>query len=120
MSPELDIANNVLDILSDQSKWVKNVTAQDEHGRDVNARSDRACKWCLVGAVHKATDKMFLRGEEYVDCLAQTVEEMFPDRSGILSDRDAIVGFNDHPVTTFEEVRAVLEATRRKLVRNKT
>ena len=53
----MDIIENlekVKSLLSDENKWTKGYMAADSQNNATEFDDDNACKWCLVGAVHRA------------------------------------------------------------------
>lgn len=41
------------ELLSDPAKWTQDANARDKHGNPVNAESEDAVCWCLIGALYK-------------------------------------------------------------------
>jgi hypothetical protein len=76
---------------------------------------------CIMGAVGVLENSLLqlLAGtspspvyEEFVASCASVIHEQYPDRIGnssVIPAVSAIVLFNDHPDTTFDDVRVVLE-----------
>jgi hypothetical protein len=99
----------VKDLLTDESKWCKNLPAVDKEGRQTTTRSPTACKWCLMGAIVKCyveTRPPFY--ESY--CAARyKVLNAIREIHGNLYEEGYISLFNDGPKTTFAEIREVLE-----------
>ena len=58
--PETDDAiaalNDVILMISAPGAWTRDVSARDDAGRQVSPVSERACSWCLTGALLRATD----------------------------------------------------------------
>lgn len=44
------------DILSDPNKWCKGASAVNSNGYAVEALQHDACKFCMLGAIEKASD----------------------------------------------------------------
>lgn len=93
----------VKELLSDKSKWIKNVFAKNKEGDEVNYHDPTAYSFCLAGAVRR--------------CYSET-EEVFHDISlqiSIKTHQDitqwnwSIVQWNDDPERTFEEVKELVE-----------
>lgn len=95
----------VLEVLSDASKWTQMWFAKDKDGNRILAESEHACQWCLLGAVRKAYRK---ENDMYVahSKLRVAIKKLFPER---MADDKSISVFNDHKLTTFEDVKLVLE-----------
>ena len=82
------------ELLSDESKWTKGVSARDADGQWEDYRSGMAVKWCIKAAIWRCYD----------------TEE---SRSGACRKVASIVGpdiskWNDSNSTTFADVRRVL------------
>lgn len=48
-----DFADGVLALISDPQKWCQYVMARDKDGSMCPPYLDRACQWCLVGAMNR-------------------------------------------------------------------
>jgi hypothetical protein len=109
------IGDRMLDLLSDESRWLKG----DYADRELK-------KFCLVGAYGKLTRKNPFYSEytgfrtSYLGRCLRVIREQFPDRlypeedyvAGHYDIGDMIISFNDHEDTTFEDVRLVMEKVR--------
>ena len=81
-----------LDNLQGGKKWIKRMT-RDGHGN-----------MCILGSLRSA------RMKKIIDLIAAEVRGHYPDRVLILSQATAsVANFNDHPDTTFDDVRVVME-----------
>ena len=49
-----EVLHKTRQILSDESRWTQGVTARNQRGNAVNATSEAAVQWCLIGAIGKA------------------------------------------------------------------
>lgn len=87
----------IKDILTDESKWHKGDLAVNSKGVDVSPDDPDACKFCLLGALKKAYGD---NEEEYPKKLSNLYEA---------NNFEGIIGFNDHPSTTFADVMALVE-----------
>lgn len=56
----------VRDLLSDKSHWTQYVSARDAKGKQVEAQSNKACAWCLIGAFRKLEPDLDKRWEARV------------------------------------------------------
>ena len=45
---------SVKELLDTPEKWTKNALAKDSKNRAVMHNDNRACKWCLLGAIYKS------------------------------------------------------------------
>ncbi len=43
------------EIIKDEENWCKDYYAKDPSSKNVDPLSDRACKWCILGSVVKAS-----------------------------------------------------------------
>lgn len=99
------------DILTGPDKWTKNAPAVNAADEAVLPYSDTACKFCLGGAVSRLNFRKSSWGDgtDYMRTrLVRAVRKLFPDRLGIPNNVVAIEAFNDHPDTTFEDVKMVI------------
>lgn len=91
---------------NDPSKWTKGYYAKTAEDCPIGAYSNNAVCFCLLGG----TQKLGLVLEEVHKKLVPIIQKLYPDRddpSGIIS---TIAYFNDHPDTTFEDIKKVLKA----------
>jgi hypothetical protein len=97
----------LVELLSDQTRWCKLNAALDERGKSCHPTEARAYAFCLVGGLAHCyshdTDKWL----EARRLLFAAILEKYPTRPAI---QRTLTNFNDAPDTTFEMVRAVLEA----------
>jgi hypothetical protein len=98
----------IKELLKSEEKWTKDEAARDKDGDRVSESSDRAVSFCLVGAFWKCYPD---GDDETRRKLANVILEKHPDRAlPHLMPSNVIIDFNDNQNTTFEDVRAVLEA----------
>jgi hypothetical protein len=100
------------EILTDESRWTKNVSALDANRNQVEPYHSSAVCFCLFGAVSHAYWYMgpIMRIQK-LEVLARTIRVLHPDKfDGESAGLRVITRFNDDPATTFEDVRKVLEA----------
>jgi hypothetical protein len=82
----------IQELLSDESKWTKGTAARNSSGSPVHPTNKNAVKFCLIGAaVRCGVDK---------ELIQPAVKELGFCRISI---------FNDHPDTTFADIRRVIE-----------
>lgn len=84
-------------LLSDERKWAKCTWATDCFGQNVEATSLSAVCWCVSGAAAKIGGRSRNRRMDLKIALALEV----PNNRGL-------VGFNDHPKTSFADIKALL------------
>lgn len=68
------------------------------------------CKFCLVGGLVEIADYV----EHAREALVDTIRELYPDRGCDKTTSGLVYGastFNDHPDTTYTDVRRVVETT---------
>lgn len=114
------------DILSDPERWCQHseasMVAPPGYPARCGALDDRACKWCLSGAVTKASylavpprdkesdqERSLARGKVMTN-LAWVVTQKFG--SSFLDPMSVLTTFNDRHNTTHSDVLAVLRATK--------
>jgi hypothetical protein len=86
------------ELLSDESKWTKGAIARD-NGQPCPFNIGEC--WCAIGAALYCDIDEVERAR-----LDEVAKALFPDRViGIFA---MVANFNDHPDTTFEDVRRVL------------
>lgn len=84
-------------LLSDPSKWTKKAIARDANNNKVGSGDPTAVCFCLIGAVFKLHPFSFDDRQN----LYEKIETKVP--------RGDIVGWNDAPERTHEEVLALLK-----------
>lgn len=69
MKPATEILLSAAFALTLPEHWTKRTLARDARGRAVDDDSEKACRWCLVGAIHQASlvlgDDRIARGDAY-------------------------------------------------------
>jgi hypothetical protein len=99
----------VLDVLSDESKWVRDKVAVNTQGIQVAACDPSSARWCIVGAVAKVCDNC-LAYSAIMRKISKSVDKLFPQfKLDEQSIGDNAIEFNNHPATTYQDLRAVLE-----------
>ena len=87
----------VKELLTDESKWLQHRYAINADGKDVNACSNAAVKWCLVGAMIKC----------YPNC--DTVYSLVLDKIKEKGTKYYTLSkWNDAFKRTFEDVKQVI------------
>lgn len=91
----------VKDLLSTPEKWCKGDYAQDETGNPVASHDDRAARFCLLGAVNRCYAE-----DARLEPIRKLADVIHDHTDGTCH----ITLFNDRPDTTYDDLRAVLEA----------
>ena len=93
----LENLEKIRGVLSDESKWTKEVYARDEDNIAVSFMSGDACSWCLMGAIYKTISTIKERND-VINCL-----------SGFLLESHSIdiIKYNDE--TSYEDVTNLLD-----------
>ena len=113
MKTVLETLKEVRDIIS--RGWCQGWDARDETGKMVFHSDKKACSWCLIGAIAKATDNgvgnVVFRSEEennlFHNCVVQLIETINPDeRAGF-----ALTEWNDIRGRKKDEVLSVVDKT---------
>lgn len=120
----------VSEILTDESKWCRGYGAVDAEGKGVPTASDKAVKWCLVGAILKSSitpqakyDKMSLHPETptFYNVINQdqskamqaraitAIRALYKEQYTHVPDWNLLTTFNDDPKTSFVDIKAVIE-----------
>ena len=85
------------EILSNPECWCKKHDASDENGNFINPTSERAVKWCIIGAYQKAyNDPSCGVIYYYMDPLHSSLKEVFG--------KESLIAFNEDPATTHKDV----------------
>lgn len=100
----------VHELLDNESKWAKGSYAFNAEGRYCYEWADEACKWCLLGAIHRCypcinmeipeEERELSEQERVIGLLEQELRNM-----GIST---GIANYNDAPDTTFEQVKTLV------------
>lgn len=90
----------VAELLSDESKWCKGYWAKLANGSSCTSPDDNACCFCLIGATN------FVYSDW--DAREAALERLY-EAAGRAAGGMSAMAFNDHPDTTFEMVRRVIE-----------
>jgi isocitrate lyase len=115
-----DIAQEMLDLLSGEDKWM-----QDEYERLMYRQQGEYSftfshvSYCLLGAYGKITHDSAayyatrMPRTAYIRRLAEIIREQYPERiADEMTVMNMVTSFNDHPETTYEDIRIVLEKSR--------
>lgn len=108
MRRALTVLKRVSELYSDAAKWTKRAWGMNIHGESVPAKDKDAVCFCLEGAIeNQATGVMQA-------CVGYEALKTFGPH--IKKNRD-IIGFNDAPKRTIQEIRREVSATIRGLER---
>jgi len=76
----------IYELLSDESKWIKNSAAVDSDGNFVSVFADEAVGWCLLGAAEKCYNNRYREIHKIL-------------RNKISSDYKSLIDYNDNHAT---------------------
>jgi hypothetical protein len=88
----------VYELFSDESRWTQRASARDKDGEEVFADSLAAVQWCLVGGLLRCYNR--IGADAQLELIEARLAEFCPW---------SITEFNDHPLTTFEQVYALVK-----------
>jgi hypothetical protein len=92
--------------------WCQGYFALNKEGREVDARSRSACKWCLIGAICKTTpDIRFLHIKNIVE---NELDKDICSRARS-QHQNSIEGWNDKPGRTQKQVLNLIDRVLKKL-----
>ena len=100
-------------LIEDPERWIKGEFAEDEQGMRVKIDSPHACRFCLVGAVRRATDEAAVALGEEMDLL--NLEQLVGIGAIVASVLPIgrhtwmVSEFNDYSGTTHGDVLGVLD-----------
>lgn len=109
-----------------EATWLQHTYASDRVGDRINPRSEAAACWCLVGAISKcylpSLEVMSVVAEfgrtetvdfaQYDRVIEKVLEKLAITETDIRMGQAIanIVQWNDHPLRTFDEVKALVDA----------
>ncbi len=99
----------LLELFDQPDKWIKFCLANDKEGKECYFGADRAYSYCLLGGIHRLVYDESYNVVELNRKLVQSIRKIFPSRVYSDANAPAIVEFNNHQDTTFEDIRKVLE-----------
>ena len=82
------------ELLDSKEKWCQRASSRDPNGNTINPTDDKACSWCLFGAIYKCVPS---QEERYT--IYNRLNNILPG---------GFVYWQDQEGRTFEEVRALL------------
>jgi hypothetical protein len=106
-----------------KSRWTKGTWSRDKKGVSAgipgtDSSESKACCWCLMGALYKCYPPGWER-DRAEKRLLYFIRKLFPRRAPLrlvewqrkkmVPVKTTLAGFNDSPVTTFEEVKQVVQ-----------
>jgi len=101
------VLRQVDSLLASESQWTKQAMAKDANGEKVSIINLNATCWCLVGAVNKIFST--LPFDEQTNMVAARIQDALEYGIEKIDGRpQSPIWFNDHPQTTFAEIKAVL------------
>lgn len=82
-------------LLNDKSSWTKRAAARDKHSHPCDPNSEKATRWCLVGA-----HQYIIRNDNFrTDNISRTLHRLTKGN----------VSFNDSPLTKHQDVLDMLD-----------
>ena len=78
-----------------EDRWCQNALAIDKDGFQISPRADKACRWCIIGAIEAVQENM--------DITCKTIA-FLDKRLGC-----DVEHFNDSPLTTYQDVIGFLD-----------
>ena len=88
-------------------KWTQHDYARDKNGRETSIFDPEATCFCLLGGISKVynvtVDDLDDKTLEIREKINEAIRKLFPDRPSYIHK------FNDHPDTTFEDIKKVLK-----------
>ena len=91
--------------------WTKGAPAKDAEGYVTGYNNDRACCWCLWGAIHHGLDRAKCSGQEgdiAFMVVSDVIDKSYNKRLGSCSPQSHIINFNEMPGRTSAQVASVL------------
>jgi hypothetical protein len=93
------------EILASQEKWVKNAFAKRKDGSRCNVANHAAFCFCTLGAIYRAYPYSV---DQEIYKLADLIVRQKGESFQFTYANECIVNWNDHPETTFAEVKKFL------------
>jgi hypothetical protein len=92
----------VRELISDPKNWIRGDLAVDLQNTPVDPEAPEACKFCLMGAILRVSPRpgVIVRASPLIDIIYRFLPE---------SNYKQITKFNDDPMTTHQNVLAVLD-----------
>lgn len=56
MKSALELLKEARELISDKDRWTRGDLARDEYGHGVPYNSDRAVRWCSIGAIYRSAE----------------------------------------------------------------
>jgi hypothetical protein len=105
------MSTTIRELLSDESKWTRYTLSRDAAGTTVDPLDDDAVSFCVMGACCRV---YFFKGKDAAQSkLDEAANKLFPERLAERSRGGPVLRnasfINDHPATTFEDIRKLLE-----------
>ncbi len=104
------------ELLTDESKWVQGHLAISKYDRETSGADPDAIKWCLMGAISKCSDNQSTEWWRMYYSLRNSIKDLFGTTRNYKTTYDDvpyIQDFNDNNLTTFEDVKVVIEHSER-------
>lgn len=108
MDQYLEVLKRTRVILSDPKAWTQDFFARDKHGRECSPNSERACQWCLFGAVRRASFDDICQNGGYDQHVGETSVKVVKLIEGYLNGYHP-PSWNDAAERTHSDVTAMLD-----------
>jgi len=104
----LEVLKDARNLIADKGRWCRGYAALAESGHPVRAHSDRAVRWCAVGAVRHIV------GDDWDAKSIRSIRQMLNIVSEELHGKENLVLVNDHDgheavLKVFDEAIKLLE-----------
>lgn len=100
LQTSLELLTHARKLIADEKSWTKGTLARDAFGQEISADDPKACKFCAVGAIERATCDLDAVGQLYA-------VRVLRDTLGLTTN---IPEWNDDDARTHAEVLAGFDA----------
>lgn len=117
------IVDGMLQILHSESVWARHHTGEDTNGNPVPVRGQHCVRWSLLGALRRVRLNIedvhgYLHAGDMTrpvyEAMVRVAQTAYTHRLQRPQGGYVLTSFNEHPLTTFEEVRQFLYTTRQQ------
>lgn len=107
------------DILTGPETWCKGSLAKTKAGEHVGIANPDAVQFCLRGGVLKSSNQAGWSYTPEDKIMCEVFADVFPEKAVGLDPKDrnytiravsALVAFNNHPDTTFDDIKPLIKA----------
>lgn len=91
-----EILINAKNLISDKKHWCKKTEAKDSSGHPVSVYSEKAVRWCALGAIKRVYPEfsLFKEGWAAIQLMTKYIPDNYP----------TITEYNDYPSRTHEQI----------------